>query len=708
MLRKQFVTSLNVQQGLIHIDSITIASFKPNSTLIELAKSVGISIPRFCYHELLSIAGNCRMCLIEIEPLEKPAAACSTEVRSGMRIFSNSLVARKSRESVLEAILVNHPLDCPICDQAGECDLQEQTRLYASGHSRYYQEPKKTSDDEYCNPLIKTIMTRCITCTRCVRFATEIAGSDYFGTLNRGRITKIGSYEKMAFFSEISGNVVDLCPVGALNSGPQSYRGRPWEIRTIETIDLSDAFCQGIYIDIKLLKPYRILPKSNEFLKASLLSDVGRYSYEHLSLNRLTRIQSSQTFIKKWQKITNSELREYVTIYVTGLVSLEILYFFRVLSFKKAAFIKIRNLTENTIVVNYYVAQPKNVYQSIDFLKGSLITFALNFQTEAPILGTFLRTKLGQSENDFKKFGLNSSSNNAPRLICLSLEQLSQKRISLLKSKESVWLYGESYLDRTTQIFTFYHYIQELNANNVTLLIPTFANYVGLKLFDIEPALIKKRFLPQILAKNLNSRTLNVFFNVEDNVYSRIYLQNIVTFFQLKIFLVLNSKMIKVKPIVTNVQQIENVIFSTSKNSLFIRFNAINVPTISYYELSHTYLNLENKAKKQQRVPTMLKKVWDIAKIQLFLNQPIINSYTENAVYKYMQDVDEVPSKTGQKELVLGSTLTFHGLKGQAKLFLCAYKDKIRNTYDRNMFSKNSPIIQECSVLYKNNYCIYL
>lgn len=199
---------------------------KKEITVLEACKYIGITIPRFCYHETLSIAGNCRMCLVELENIEKPVASCLTEVSDNMSVYTDSPFVKKARENVIETLLLNHPLDCPICDQAGECDLQDQAKSFGSDYSRFFFN-KRGVEDKSCGPLIKTIMTRCIHCTRCVRFGSEIGGVDFLGTLNRGTSTEIGGYVSKFFDSEISGNVIDLCPVGALTSKPFSFKARP-------------------------------------------------------------------------------------------------------------------------------------------------------------------------------------------------------------------------------------------------------------------------------------------------------------------------------------------------------------------------------------------------------------------------------------------------------------------------------------------------
>ena len=206
------------------VDDIPV-SVPSNSTVLQACDSVGIDVPRFCFHERLLIAGNCRMCLVEIEKSPKPVASCTLPVMEGMKVFTRTPLVKKAQESVLEFLLLNHPLDCPICDQGGECDLQDQAMLFGSDSGRFY-EYKRGVEDKNCGPLVKTIMTRCIHCTRCVRFATEIAGISDLGTTGRGRKTEIGTYVQKLIRSELSGNIIDLCPVGALTSKPYAFTAR--------------------------------------------------------------------------------------------------------------------------------------------------------------------------------------------------------------------------------------------------------------------------------------------------------------------------------------------------------------------------------------------------------------------------------------------------------------------------------------------------
>ncbi|KAM9850657.1 NADH-ubiquinone oxidoreductase 75 kDa subunit, mitochondrial-like [Aulostomus maculatus] len=261
---------------------------EPGTTVLQACEKVGMQIPRFCYHERLSVAGNCRMCLVEIEKVPKPVAACAMPVMKGWNILTNSDKTKKAREGVMEFLLANHPLDCPICDQGGECDLQDQSMQFGSDRSRF-TEGKRAVEDKNIGPLIKTIMTRCIQCTRCVRFASEIAGVEDLGTTGRGNDLQIGTYVEKMFMSELSGNVIDICPVGALTSKPYAFTARPWETRKTESIDVLDALGSNIVVTTRGGEVMRILPRLNEDINEEWISDKTRFAYDGLKRQRLTQ-----------------------------------------------------------------------------------------------------------------------------------------------------------------------------------------------------------------------------------------------------------------------------------------------------------------------------------------------------------------------------------------------------------------------------------
>ena len=269
----------------------------PEMTLIQACEAAGIEIPRFCYHERLTIAGNCRMCLVEVVGgPPKPAASCAMQVkdlRPGPEgappvIRTNSPMVKKAREGVMEFLLINHPLDCPICDQGGECDLQDQAMAYGVDFSRY-REPKRAVEDLKLGPLVETHMTRCISCTRCVRFTTEVAGVNVMGQTGRGEDAEITTYLGALIESEMVGNIVDLCPVGALVSAPYSFTARPWELTKTETIDVMDALGSNIRVDTKGREVMRILPRNHDGVNEEWLSDKSRYVWDGLRRQRLDR-----------------------------------------------------------------------------------------------------------------------------------------------------------------------------------------------------------------------------------------------------------------------------------------------------------------------------------------------------------------------------------------------------------------------------------
>lgn len=259
------------------------------SALIQACEKAGVDIPRFCYHERLGVAGNCRMCLVELEKSPKPVASCAFPIVPGMKVHTDTPLVKKAREGVMEFLLVNHPLDCPVCDQGGECDLQDQSMAYGSDRSRF-AEPvgKRAVENKNFGPLVKTIMTRCIHCTRCVRFANEIAGVPELGTTGRGNDMQIGTYIEKTLDSEMSGNIIDLCPVGALTSKPYAMTARPWELKKTESIDIMDAEGSNIRIDSRGTEVMRILPRLNEDVNEEWISDKTRFAYDGLKRQRLT------------------------------------------------------------------------------------------------------------------------------------------------------------------------------------------------------------------------------------------------------------------------------------------------------------------------------------------------------------------------------------------------------------------------------------
>ena len=279
--------------------------FEPGMTVLQVAELAGEEIPRFCYHERLSIAGNCRMCLVEVKPgPPKPQASCALPAADNQEIFTNSPMVKKAREGVLEFLLINHPLDCPICDQGGECDLQDETLGYGRDDTRY-QENKRAVEEKYLGPLVKTVMTRCIQCTRCVRYVTEIAGVPEIGMISRGEDAEITTYLEQAIHSEMTGNVVDLCPVGALTHKPWAFNYRPWELKKTETVDVHDAVGANIRVDARGAEVMRVLPRVNEDINEEWIDDKTRYAVDGLMRQRIDR-----PYIRKNKKLVEASWAE--------------------------------------------------------------------------------------------------------------------------------------------------------------------------------------------------------------------------------------------------------------------------------------------------------------------------------------------------------------------------------------------------------------
>lgn len=306
-----------------------------NLTILQAYEYVNKTIPHFCYHEKLLIAGNCRMCLVEIEKVEKPVASCATNIFENIKIFTNTPMVQKIRENVLEFLLLNHPLDCPICDQGGECDLQDLSINYGSDRGRFFENKRGVSDKNF-NPVIKSIMTRCIHCTRCVRFATDVIGNSFLGITGRGNSTEIGSYTNTIFNSELSGNIIDLCPVGALTSKLYAFKSRSWELRVIKSVDIFDSVAVPVKVYFKNTEIYRIFPSKTFEINNVWISDRIRFCYDGLNIQRLDipLIKKGNQFIKSsWKQcfflIKNNISKGSISGIYGDHINLNDLYFFK-------------------------------------------------------------------------------------------------------------------------------------------------------------------------------------------------------------------------------------------------------------------------------------------------------------------------------------------------------------------------------------------
>ncbi len=351
-------------------------------TVLQACEKAGAEIPRFCYHEKLSIAGNCRMCLVEMEKSPKPVASCAMPAADGMVIRTNTPKIEKSRKGVMEFLLANHPLDCPVCDQGGECDLQDQSMFYGIDKSRF-KENKRAVPDKNMGPLIKTQMTRCIHCTRCVRFATEIAGVPELGAIGRGEDMQITTYLEQSVQSELSGNVIDLCPVGALTSKPYVFEARPWELKKTETIDVMDAVGSNIRVDTYDWEVKRVLPIINEDINEEWISDKTRYACDGLLNQRI-----DTPYIKynnKFEKASWDEVYKIIKSKIENTDSKKICGFVGDLSNMEASFI-FKEFLERTINTKNYESRSIKTFIDSSIRENYIFNSKINGIEESDLI----------------------------------------------------------------------------------------------------------------------------------------------------------------------------------------------------------------------------------------------------------------------------------------------------------------------------------
>ena len=457
--------------------------FEKGMTVLQACELADVEIPRFCYHEKLSIAGNCRMCLVELEKSPKPIASCAMPAAEGMNIKTNTTFVEKARKGVMEFLLANHPLDCPVCDQGGECDLQDQSLYYGVDKSRFV-ENKRDVKEKYMGPLIKTQMTRCIHCTRCVRFATEVAGVPEIGAIGRGENMEITTYLEKSMESELSANVIDLCPVGALTSKPYAFEARPWELKKTESVDVMDAVGSNIRVDTYNWEVKRILPRLNNEINEEWISDKTRYSCDGLLKQRL-----DVPYIKKNNKLQKSTWDEAINLLVDKIHSVQpneiaghigdMINMENALSFKKFfKTLKSENLEFRE--KNFYI----NPDEKMNYIFNSSITgiedtdlilfVGTNPRHEASILNarirkTFVQKKIpifsiGNPGDLTYEYEIIGDSTEDIKKIVNKEHDFSQK---LLSAKKPIIIIGESALELKSGGYIFEEFKRFLIKNNL-------------------------------------------------------------------------------------------------------------------------------------------------------------------------------------------------------------------------------------------------
>ena len=456
--------------------------FEKGMTVLQACELANVEIPRFCYHEKLSIAGNCRMCLVEMEKSPKPIASCALPAAEGMNIKTNTAFVEKARKGVMEFLLANHPLDCPVCDQGGECDLQDQSMFYGIDKSRFV-ENKRQVKEKYMGPLIKTQMTRCIHCTRCVRFATEVAGVPEIGAIGRGENMEITTYLEKAMESELSANVIDLCPVGALTSKPYAFEARPWELKKTESIDVMDAVGSNIRVDTYNWEVKRILPRLNNEINEEWISDKTRYSCDGLLKQRLdspyikkdNRLQKSSwdeaidLITNKINSITPNEIAGHIGDMVNLENALAFKKFFKVLSSSNIEFREKQFYVNSSEKINYLFNSSIKGIEDSDLI----LLIGTNPRHEATMVNARIRKAYVQKKTPIFSIGnpgdltydytiLGNKSDDIKKILNKEVE-FSNK---LLSSKKPIIIIGESALGLKSGKYIFEEIKNFLNNNN--------------------------------------------------------------------------------------------------------------------------------------------------------------------------------------------------------------------------------------------------
>jgi len=595
---------------------------KKDISVLEALSFLGLRVPRFCYHEALSIAGNCRICLVETDSSVKLVASCAQPILANMQIFSNTVKVLKTRENIMESLLINHPLDCPICDQAGECDLQDQSKVYGGILSRHIFS-KRGVEDKIIDPCIKTIMTRCIHCTRCVRFASEITGNTFLGTLNRGRYTEIGAF--INFFqdsSEVSGNVIDLCPVGALTAKPYAFKARPWELRSIETIDLTDGLGSNVYVNLKELEIISVLPKMNPNVNGQWISNKARFYVDALQRYRISSgyLKDVNTSLKSVSSINLLEhiinKKSAMTFIINDELDMNALRLLKKATNARHSKIKVYNNLTNIKYCNYYVNQQYKVKTIESANMSCFVILASNIRVECAVINIKLRIKaksqriksfnIGQRMESF--FPTNFINVTASMLIdVIEGKQEGISKIIFIKSNP-LFVIGESFFQRVTlDKISLINFLTKYNANSLFFIINKKCNTEAIRYFNIKPITYG------ILSK-LNG-CIN-FCLLEDNLQTR----------QLSRLTILPK-----------------IWVHTHGSSVATACDYI-LPVFSYFESEGIFMNLENRPQKSVKIiehgAGFIYSIFEY--IEMIVNSFNINLKKPSNVFNALYYIDEI------------------------------------------------------------------
>ena len=598
-------------------------------TVLQACEKAGVEIPRFCYHEKLSIAGNCRMCLVEMEKSPKPIASCAMPAADGMNIKTNTPKIEKSRKGVMEFLLANHPLDCPVCDQGGECDLQDQSMFYGIDKSRF-KENKRFVPDKNMGPLIKTQMTRCIHCTRCVRFATEIAGVPELGAIGRGEDMQITTYLEQSIQSELSGNVIDLCPVGALTSKPYVFEARPWELKKTETIDVMDAIGSNIRVDTYDWEVKRVLPIINEDINEEWISDKTRYACDGLLNQRLDTpyIKYNNKFEKaSWDevyKIIKSKIentnKDEICGFVGDLVNMETSFIFkeffeRTINSKNYDSRSKKNFIDCSSRENYLFNSKINGIEESDLI----LLIGTNPRFEATMLNA--RIRKAYLNNNTKIVSLNNigdltypyqSLDGKTQTIKDIIENKHIISNDIKNSKKPIIILGESFLNLKSAKYLFFALKEFLLKNNKLN-----DDWNSLNLLSSDAATVGS------LDLDIIDQTNNLFQRLNEKKFKIIYLlgQDNLDFDK----------------------KDEFIIYQGSHGDKGAEIADIILPGAAYTEQSGYFTNLEGKIQKAYKAsypPGFAKEDWQIINdlAELMNNRKLFNDKDEleSSMFNYL------------------------------------------------------------------------
>jgi len=607
--------------------------FENGMTVLQACEIAGAEIPRFCYHERLSIAGNCRMCLVEMDKSAKPIASCAMPATDGMNIKTNTEMVEKARKGVMEFLLANHPLDCPVCDQGGECDLQDQSLYYGFDKSRF-KENKRFVEDKYMGPLIKTQMTRCIHCTRCIRFATEVAGVSELGAIGRGEDMQITTYLEKSMQSELSGNVIDLCPVGALTSKPYAFEARPWELKKTESIDVMDAVGSNIRIDTYGWEVKRVLPRINNHINEEWISDKTRYACDGLLKQRLDKPYkraNGKLIETTWDDVislVSSKLKEtdpnFVAGHVGDMSSLETINAFK--NFLNSLGIFNHEFREKYFYINdenkinYIFNTSINKIEESDFI----LLIGTNPRVEATILNArirkaFLSKKIpiysigspGDLTYNYKVVGKNT--NDIKKILAGDNETTAK----LIKSKKPIIIIGESALSLKSGKFI---------------------------LESLKKFLLKNNFIKQdwnalnVLPKNASTvGAIDMNFFMQNDIFFQKLKKN-----DFKLIYFVGSDNLNFT------KKNEFIIYQGSHGDRIAQVADVILPSPAYTEQDGLFINLEGRLQKCLKAsypPGLAKEDWKIFNLinKQLKNNLLFNNFRElreNTIKKVKNHID--------------------------------------------------------------------